>query len=59
MLGRNVPLAEVAAYIGDSVETVVKVYAHFLEDAPKTAKKALEWHSHLRSIDTACGELVA
>jgi integrase len=42
MLGAGVPLPEVAAYIGDSPETVLKVYTHFLEDAPRTAKAALD-----------------
>ena len=38
MLGAGVPLPEVAAYIGDHIETVTRVYAHFLDDAPRTAK---------------------
>lgn len=42
MLGAGVPLPEVAAYIGDHIETVTRVYAHFLDDAPRTAKAALD-----------------
>jgi integrase len=42
MLGAGVPLPEVAAFIGDHIETVTKVYAHFLDDAPRTAKAALD-----------------
>jgi hypothetical protein len=34
-------LPEVAEYIGDSIETVQKVYANFLRDAPRTATAAL------------------
>jgi integrase len=42
MLGDGVSLPEVAAYIGDHIETVGRVYAHFLDDAPRTAKAALD-----------------
>ena len=42
MLGQGVPLAEVAQYIGDAPETVIKVYTHFISDAPKAAKLALD-----------------
>ena len=42
MLAAGVSLPEVAAYIGDHIETVTKVYAHFLDDAPRTAKAALD-----------------
>ena len=42
MLGAGVPLPEVAAYVGDRIETVSRVYAHFLDDAPRTAKAALD-----------------
>jgi hypothetical protein len=42
MLQRSVPLPEVASYIGDHIETVTKVYAHFLGDAPRTATAALD-----------------
>jgi integrase len=42
MLAAGVPLPEVAAYIGDHIETVTRVYAHFLDDAPRTAKAALD-----------------
>ena len=45
MLGEGVPLAEVASYVGDSVETIVKTYAHFIDDAPRTAKRAQTWPS--------------
>src|SRR3954470_594312 len=34
MLARGVPITEVAYYVGDAVETVSRVYAHWLRDAP-------------------------
>jgi integrase len=42
MLGDGVSLPEVAEYIGDHVDTVSGVYTHFLRDAPRTAKAALD-----------------
>jgi integrase len=42
MLADRVSLPEVAAYVGDHVETINRVYAHFLRDAPRTAKGALD-----------------
>lgn len=41
MLGRGVPATEVAHYLGDTLETVSRVYAHWLRDAPAMAKGAL------------------
>jgi integrase len=41
MLLNGTSLAEVAEYIGDSIETVQRVYAGFLQDAPRTARAAL------------------
>lgn len=42
MLERGVSEAEVAEYVGDTVETVRRVYTHFLRDAPPKAKAALD-----------------
>jgi hypothetical protein len=47
----------VAAYIGDSVETVVKVYAHFIDDALRTAKAALDQALATVAPPAAVGEL--
>jgi len=41
MLARGVPLAEVAAYVGDAVETIASTYAHWLRDSDPMAKTAL------------------
>jgi hypothetical protein len=66
MLGAGLPLPEVAAHIGDHIETVTKMYAHFLDDAPRTAKTAPE-QGPLTSpralpdglrVGTTCPELV-
>lgn len=42
MLARGVPITEVAAYVGDAVETVSAVYAHWLRDSDSMAKGALD-----------------
>jgi integrase len=42
MLERGVPLTAVAAYVGDTVETINRVYAHWLRGAPAVAKVALD-----------------
>lgn len=42
MLARGVPITEVANYIGDAVETVSEVYAHWLRDSDSLAKGALD-----------------
>ena len=42
MLGRGVSIVEVAAYVGDSAETIMSTYAHFLRDSPSMAKSALD-----------------
>jgi integrase len=42
MLAHNVPIPEIAHYIGDAVETVSRVYAHWLRDSPSRAKQALD-----------------
>jgi integrase len=42
MLLRNVPLPEIAEYVGDTIETITAVYAKFLNDAPRTARAALD-----------------
>jgi integrase len=41
MLARQVSIPEVAHYVGDAVETVTRVYAHWLRGAPSLAKQAL------------------
>jgi integrase len=42
MLARGVPVIEVAYVLGDTIETVSRVYAHWLRDAPSMAKGALD-----------------
>lgn len=42
MLARGVPITEVAAYVGDAVETVSSTYAHWLRDSESMAKGALD-----------------
>ena len=42
MLGRGVSIVEVAAYVGDSSETIMSTYAHFLRDSQSFAKSALD-----------------
>jgi integrase len=42
MLSRGVPIPEVAAYVGDSAETIMTTYAHFLRDSESFAKSALD-----------------
>lgn len=42
MLSRGVPAVEVAAYVGDSVATIHRTYAHFVSDQPPLAKRALD-----------------
>jgi integrase len=56
LLGAGVPLPEVAAYIGDHIETVTRVYAHFLDDAPRTAKTALDRALQPVADGSAAGE---
>ena len=42
MLERGVPITAVAAYLGDTVETISRVYARWLDDSPTPAKDALD-----------------
>ena len=42
MLAAGVSLAEVAAYVGDAVETIMTTYAHFLRESESMAKRALD-----------------
>ena len=42
MLGRGVSIVEVAAYVGDSSETIMSTYAHFLRDSRSFAKSAMD-----------------
>lgn len=42
MLAHGVSVAEVAAYVGDAVETITSTYTHFLRDSEARAKQALE-----------------
>jgi integrase len=42
MAARGVPSTEISAYVGDSVATIERTYMHFLRDAPKMAKAALD-----------------
>jgi integrase len=42
MLARGVPITEVAAYVGDAVETISSTYAHWLRDSDPMAKGALD-----------------
>lgn len=42
MLAAGVSVVEVAAYVGDSAETIMSVYAHFLRESESKAKRALD-----------------
>ena len=42
MLAEGVTAVEVAAYVGDSVETITTVYSHFLRGSASMAKRALD-----------------
>jgi integrase len=51
MLAHGVPIPEVAAYVGDSAETIMTTYAHFLRDSQSFAKSALDRALSATSID--------
>ena len=42
MLARDVSLAEVAAYVGDAVETIVSTYTHFVRGSESRARHTLD-----------------
>jgi integrase len=51
MLGRGVSIVEVAQYVGDSAETIMSTYAHFLRDSTSMAKTALDLALSSTTID--------
>ena len=42
MLAEGVSPVEVAAYVGDTVETITRTYSHFLRGSESRAKRALD-----------------
>ena len=58
MLGRGVSIVEVAAYVGDSAETIMSTYAHFLRDSQSFAKTALDLALSPASIDRETAAVV-
>jgi integrase len=53
MLTNGVSVVEVAAYVGDTPETIMSTYAHFLRESRSHAKRALDGALSTLSVDPA------